>query len=258
MENLIQKIYTKDKKHLVKDILDVYNKKAYLVVNFIYFASFYKYILKLKDISYITSLEKSNFLLPDGIALRMYLDKKYNIKADNLNGTDFTPYLLDNISTNQTHIAFYTVYDDKIWKKKEDVDIVKNYIKNNFKSKKIDVFVSHYSKKGEDFDFKSYENSLKQDNFDKKIFLVGIWTPFQEKWTNKNIDFFKKNGILVMNVWGLFDFWSWFEKRAPKLVRKMSLEWAWRFFQNPKKNFHKVLDSFALFKELIKNLIYKI
>jgi len=114
MKNIIQKIYTKDKKQLVKDILDTYKKESYLVVNFIYFALFYKSILKLKDISYITSLEKSNFLLPDGIALRTYLDKKFHIKADNLNGTDFTPYLLDNISTSQTHIAFYTVYDNNI------------------------------------------------------------------------------------------------------------------------------------------------
>jgi len=114
MKDIIQKIYTKDKKQLVKDILDVYKRESYLVVDFIYFASFYKHILKLKDASYITSLEKSHFLLPDGIALRTYLDKKFYIKTNNLNGTDFTPYLLDKIATEQTHIAFYTVYDDKI------------------------------------------------------------------------------------------------------------------------------------------------
>jgi len=252
MENIIKKIYTKDKEQLVKDILNIYEKENYVIVNFIYFASFYKYILKLKDLSYIQSLINWNFLLPDGIALKIYLDKKFKIKTNNLNGTDFTPYFLEQISTNQTHIAFYTVYDEKIWKKKEDVNIVKHYIKSHFKFKKLDTFVSHYSKRWKDFDFQSYENSLQKESFDKKIFLVGLWTPFQEKWIYENIDFFIKNGIVVLNVWGLFDFWSWFEKRAPKFIRKINFEWAWRFIQNPKKNFNKILNSFTLFKELLK------
>ncbi len=252
MQSIIKKIYTQDKENLVQDMLDIYKKEKFLVVDFIYFASFYKHILKLKDTSYSISLENSHFLLPDGIALRTYLDKKFKIKADNLNGTDFTPYFLDKVCTSKTHIAFYTVYDEKIWKKKEDIHIVEDHIKNNFKHKKLDSFVSHYSTRGDDFNFSYYANSLKQWDFDVKIFLVGIWTPFQEKWVQEHIDFFKENSILVMNVWGLFDFWAGFEKRAPKLVRKINLEWAWRFWQNPKKNFNKVLDSFALFKELIK------
>lgn len=252
MEKIIKKIYTKDKGQLIKDILYIYETKRYLVVDFIYFASFYKYVLKLKDISYITSLVHSNILLPDGIALKTYLKKKFHIDTFNLNWTDFTPYFLNQVLTEQTHIAFYTVYDEKIWKKEEDVEIVKTYIKDNFKFKKLDAFVSHYSKRWEDFDFKHYKQSLKEEKFDKKIFLVGIWTPFQEKWVQEHIDFFQENSIIVMNVWGLFDFWAGFEKRAPKLIRKTNLEWAWRFIQNPKKNFNKVLDSFNLFQELIK------
>jgi N-acetylglucosaminyldiphosphoundecaprenol N-acetyl-beta-D-mannosaminyltransferase len=79
-----------------------------------------------------------------------------------------------------------------------------------------------------------------------------LWTPFQEIWVNKNLNFFKQNWILVMNVGGLFDFWVGFEKRAPKLVRKLNWEWAWRLLQNPKKNWQKVKDSIKLLKYLIK------
>lgn len=252
MKNIIDKIYTKSKEKLVEDIANNYKNKKYLVVNFIYFATFYKFILKSNDIDYKTALLNWNFLLPDGIALRTYLKKKTNIDAFNLNWTDFTPYFLRNFSDKNTHIAFYTVYDEKIWKKKEDVEIVKTYIKDNFRFNKLDAFVSHYSKRWKDFNFNYYKESLEQKKCDKKILLVGIGTPFQEKWVQEHIDFFEENSILVMNIWGLFDFWAGFEKRAPKFIRNVNLEWAWRLAQNPKKNINKVLDSFALFKEILK------
>jgi UDP-N-acetyl-D-mannosaminuronic acid transferase (WecB/TagA/CpsF family) len=43
-----------------------------------------------------------------------------------------------------------------------------------------------------------------------------------------------------------------FEKRAPKIIRKVNLEWAWRLLQNPKKNWQKVKDSIKLVKYLVK------
>lgn len=252
MEKFLKKIFSKDKQNLLDQIIKDYKKNGFLIINFIYFAVFKKNVLDDPNLDYIKALNDCNFLLPDWIALKIYLKKKLWKKVENLNWTDFTPYLLNKLSTSNTHIGFYTVYDEKIWKNKTDLEKVFYYIKNNFKYKKIESFLSHYSKRWEDFDFEWYKKSLKQYKYDYKIFLVWIWNPFQEIWVNKNIDFFIKNNILVMNVWWLFDFWANFEKRAPDFIRKLNLEWLWRLFQNPKKNIWKVLDSFKLFIEILK------
>jgi len=123
-------------------------------------------------------------------------------------------------------------------------------IKDNFKINNITSFVSHYKDRWTDFDFKKYKETLKNDEIN--LFLIWLWSPFQEIWTEGNRQFFKENNILVINVGWLFDFWSNFEKRAPKIILKLNLEWLWRLGQSPKKNYKKVLESFKLFKEILK------
>lgn len=254
MEKIIFKIYCKSRDQLLDDILKTYNEEKFAIINFIYFANLKRFLLNKKNFhkKYYKSLKDAHFLLPDGIALKIYLKIKFKISIENLNWTDFSPYFLEKTSNLKRHIAFYTVYDEKIWKKKSDFKKVEGHIKENFKPHSLIWFLSHYSKRWKDFDFNLYQKSLDWDNFDLKILLVWLWTPFQELWIQENIEFFQKNNILIMNVGWLFDFWSWFEKRAPKFVRNLNMERARRFIQSPKKNLWKVLDSFKLLLELAK------
>ena len=250
MNQLVDKIFLWTKKEIIKNILDKYKQQWFCVINFIYYASLSKYVKSAKD-NYYKALLNWEFLLPDGIALKLYLKRKFKKKLkENLNGTDFTPHFLNNLDESY-HLAFYTVYDEKIWKKASDTDIVEKYIKENFKPSWIYKAISHYNQRWKWFDFNEYKKSFSDKNYDYKIFLVWIGSPFQEIWTYDNIDFFKENNIIVLNVGWLFDFWSWFEKRAPKLIRKLNLEWLWRLWQNPKKNWNKVKESLKVLLDLI-------
>ena len=252
MSNLIDNIFLWTKNKISKKILKFYNQNNYCIVNFIYFANLHKFIIDKKDKKYSQALENWNFLLPDGIALKIYLKNKYKkTLKENLNWTDFTPYFINFLKKNNNiNLAIYTVYDEKIWKTKNDVKKVEKYIKDNFKINNITSFVSHYKNRWKDFNFLEYKKTLQNNKIN--LFLVWIGSPFQEIWTIENKDFFKENNILVINVWWLFDFWSNFEKRAPKLFLKLNLEWLRRFRQNPKKNYKKVIESFKLFKEILK------
>lgn len=248
---MIDKIYLDTKDKLFTDIIDKYKKQWFCIINFIYFASYSKYILEEKDNLYKKALENCDFLLPDGIALKLFLEKKYKKKVkENLNWTDFTPYFLDKLKWKNIHLATYSVYDEKIWKRKEDIIKLDTFIKKKYNPKTYISFISHYKNRW-DLDLDKYRQSLANWKYDYKIFLVWLWSPFQEKYIEENRNFFKENDIIVFNVWWLFDFWVWFEKRAPKFIRKLKLEWLWRLWQNPKKNFWKVKESFKLFKILL-------
>jgi len=115
MSDLINKIFLWTKEEISKQILDFYKKNNYCIVNFIYFANLHKFIIKNTDKKYLQALEKWSFLLPDGIALKIYLDKKNHKKIkENLNWTDFTPYFLNFLKNNneKVNLSIYTVYDE--------------------------------------------------------------------------------------------------------------------------------------------------
>ncbi|OGH58984.1 MAG: hypothetical protein A2725_04395 [Candidatus Magasanikbacteria bacterium RIFCSPHIGHO2_01_FULL_33_34] len=66
------------------------------------------------------------------------------------------------------------------------------------------------------------------------ILFVGFGHGKQEKWIAENTK--KLPGVkIVMGVGGSFDFISGKIMRAPKILRKMGLEWMWRLLQEPSR-----------------------
>ncbi len=63
------------------------------------------------------------------------------------------------------------------------------------------------------------------------ILFVAMGFPKQEKWIYENID--KIPARVVMGVGGSFDFISGKVNRAPKIVRKVGLEWLYRLIRQP-------------------------
>ncbi|MBK7639906.1 MAG: WecB/TagA/CpsF family glycosyltransferase [Bacteroidetes bacterium] len=65
----------------------------------------------------------------------------------------------------------------------------------------------------------------------------------------------QERNILVVTVGGFFDFASGFYVRAPKWVRKIRLEWAWRTMLHPARHYKKRLrDTTIIFKPFIDKL----
>jgi N-acetylglucosaminyldiphosphoundecaprenol N-acetyl-beta-D-mannosaminyltransferase len=79
-------------------------------------------------------------------------------------------------------------------------------------------------------------NSTKPD-----ILWVGLGAPKQEKWMDEHRS--KINAAAMIGVGAAFDFHSGNVKWAPEWIRKLGLEWAYRFAQNPKRMWRRNLDS---------------
>ncbi|MDI7863430.1 WecB/TagA/CpsF family glycosyltransferase [Rhizobiaceae bacterium n13] len=65
------------------------------------------------------------------------------------------------------------------------------------------------------------------------VLIVGMGTPIQEKWVDRYIG--REHARLVLTVGALFDFVAGVVPRAPRLVRKLRLEWAYRLLQEPRR-----------------------
>ena len=64
------------------------------------------------------------------------------------------------------------------------------------------------------------------------ILLVALGAPLQEKWIAENLA--RLSTVkLAIGIGGTFDFIAGRVKRAPKLIRKLGLEWLWRLILEP-------------------------
>ncbi|MFO1060333.1 MAG: WecB/TagA/CpsF family glycosyltransferase [Dongiaceae bacterium] len=71
------------------------------------------------------------------------------------------------------------------------------------------------------------------------VLLVAFGVPRQELWIDRNLA--RLAAPLVMGVGGLFDFMSGRIPRAPRALRRLGLEWTWRFWQEPRRMFGRYI-----------------
>jgi exopolysaccharide biosynthesis WecB/TagA/CpsF family protein len=243
LTEILSKLTLSDTENTTKDILEHYREKVYGIVHFLYFANIILTGLdnnenKPKKEDYKKALCDADFLLPDGIALKLLCQKYFGKELPNLNGTDFLPYFLSHIPKDKkVEICLYGATDATVEK-----SVV--YLEETF------GFPVISAQNG----FKEFDWSLipqKQEGV-LRIFLVGRGSPLQELWVEENREKIKEKNCLVFTVGGLLDFWAGTEKRAPLWMRKLRIEWLYRALSNPKKNLRKTLVSLRLLQFLIQ------
>lgn len=262
---MIEKLYRWNAETLIKDIEAVYSANSFCIVNFLYFANAVQYHLLESDSErtdtdkiYANTLHASDFLLPDWIALQMWTYFSLSPKAwlYNLNWTDLTPQILQYFSQHYpVTLYIYSLYDEKIWKWQEWLWKATSKLTQEYKVQNIHTYQSHYNQRGQDFPRDEMSQSVDANDKCRNIFLNCTGSPFQENRVEKNKERFVKNRMLVLNVWWFLDFYSWFEKRAPKRVVKAKvLETFWRITSNPKKNLKKFIAMFGVVRLIGKRI----
>jgi N-acetylglucosaminyldiphosphoundecaprenol N-acetyl-beta-D-mannosaminyltransferase len=71
-------------------------------------------------------------------------------------------------------------------------------------------------------------------SFEPTIVLVGLGAPKQERWILRNAEAIPSARIMV-GLGGSFDMWAGSLRRAPALLRRLGLEWAWRLALEPRR-----------------------
>ena len=235
-------LFSWTKLEAVESILKIHWSQWYCNVNYLYFANAMKLRLFEKtsepiNLKYAKALKESDIILPDGIALQLFSKNVFKKSLHNLNWTDFLPYFLQYLQSHQILFRL-SIY----WSKSQYTQQVTEYFEW------IDAEVIYAQDGYSDYDrFKL--PPFKQWVID--ILLVGRWTPLQEIWSYENIIKVKERWLLVMNQWWTFDFLIWQEKRAPNwVVKARILETFRRIWSNPKKNLHKFIAMFWIFRRI--------
>ncbi|WP_108869588.1 WecB/TagA/CpsF family glycosyltransferase [Aquimarina aquimarini] len=218
-------------KILIDKVFRTWSENSFCIINFLYYSN---YTLLKKDREYKEALDISSHLLPDGIGMQILYKHKYNIKLPNLNGTDFTPYVLRYTAEEKISFALYGSTDNGL-------KFFKEWLEKEY------GLLPYFSVNGyETIDLKSIKNN--------SILLIGRGSPLQEKWVLKNVNEVKEKGLMVITVGGFFDYFSPDNRRAPNFIRKIKLEFLFRFLQSPRKNFSKFFRNFNIIMDLFNNI----
>lgn len=272
IHSLSQKFFRGSQQQAREEIKNICQTQWSCIVSFVYFAQAMKFEIFKSEVEskYKTALINADMVCIDGIAMQIFdqigqffFPPRTRAWTQNLNGTDFLPFILEQTQEKKVGIILSSVYDPKLGKGKEWMQKWLHELQRQYPH--IEILFSHqteFKTRGQDFPFWKLQEILDNNTikYDHILFLNGIGWPVQEIRTKEHRDFFDNSSIIVLNNGATIDYYSWFEKRAPQRVVKLRVgETLWRIITQPQKNLHKFFAMFQiipyrgyLFKEYLK------
>lgn len=164
--------------------------------------------------------DDSVIIVNDGVGLDIAarLSHGRSFKA-NLNGTDFTPYMLRE-SGRPLRIFLFggkprVVSKAACFVEQELGQVVVGY-SDGYASRDDDAALIE-----------------KINASGAEVLLVALGNPLQEQWIMQHRDSLQVG--LVSGVGALFDFWAGDKPRAPEFIQRMRMEWFYRLCLEPKR-----------------------
>ena len=197
----------------------------------LFFLNAHCFNLAQKDREYFDILNSCDYLLNDGIGIKIASKIEKLVLKKNLNGTDFIPEIAE-MASKKGYKIFLLGAKDGI----AEEAAVK--LKEKFEGLQIAGVHSGY---GLDESVLEMINNSKAD-----ILIAGMGVPMQEKWIRENKS---KLGSVKLFVGGgaILDFLSQRIRRAPLLMRKIGLEWLFRLCLEPGRLWRRYLVGNFLF-----------
>jgi beta-1,4-glucosyltransferase len=135
---------------------------------------------------------------------------------ENLNGTDFTPMLLRSLPRN-TRVFLYGARPDVL-------AITAKYLVQRYACVVCGSEHGFSGRSPEEIAFLAKSAS-------PDVVLVALGNPLQEEWVSNHASFIA--APLILAVGAFFDFASGAVPRAPSIMRRLRLEWLYRWAQEP-------------------------
>ncbi len=185
------------------------------------------------DPDYFSTLQKGDYIFPDGIGLSIAGKLLQTPLRENINGTDMLPYLCTMASEDEKSLFL-------LGSKPGVAKTAAEKIKEAF-----DVTIAGTANGYFDHDTQSDTIIETINNSGASILLVAFGAPRQEKWIARYRGHLKPE--ILIGVGGLFDFYSGNINRAPEWMREIGLEWVYRIMQEPGRMWRRYIIGNPVF-----------
>lgn len=178
-----------------------------------------------KDKEFLEILNKADLAVPDGFGLILASRYLRRPLQEKIHGVDLMTDIC-RLAEQKNYSVYLLGGEEGIASKTAEK------LQKLFSSLKIAGAESGGKMEISDSRFKISDLIEKINNANPDVLFVAFGAGKQEKFIAENLD--KMPSIkIAMGVGGAFDFISGKVKRAPKWMRKIGLEWLWRFFIEP-------------------------
>lgn len=133
-----------------------------------------------------------------------------------------------------------------------------NQAKRNILSKNSECAIIGYScpSSTELFEEKYIENIKKElKTYNINLLILALGSPKQELWYKNSGIQEELNNLVTIGAGASIDFIAGKVKRAPKLIRDLGLEWAFRLIQEPKRLGKRYFKDLLFLKILVKEIM---
>jgi len=192
-----------------------------------------------KDKTFSRVVNNADIATPDGMPLAKSMKFIYGEKQDRVAGMDMMPSIINAAESNDMSIYLYGSTD-------EILSLIVARIEREHPNLKI---AGYYAPPFRTLTEEEKAEVIHKINASKPHFvLVALGCPKQEKWMAEN-----KNKInsCMLGVGGAFSVFAGVQKRAPYWMQAFSLEWLYRFYQEPQRLWKRYLVTNSLFSLLM-------
>jgi UDP-N-acetyl-D-mannosaminuronic acid transferase (WecB/TagA/CpsF family) len=200
--------------------MERYTRTGQASVSFVYFAQAmhhrcYEQTTDETNLSYQSALQSASILCIDGIAMQIFdymgqllIHHRRPVCSTNINGTQFTPYILSRLTQDYSvRLIVTSVYDDAKGKPRAYLDHAISVLQTEIPGLHClyTYQCSFYERPGT-FDIDECGQAITHDKLlahpkpPLYILLNTIGSPYQEIRTHKHQDFLANHSIIAMNV----------------------------------------------------------
>lgn len=184
-----------------------------------------------KDNGLLKPFTDLDYILRDGIGMKLAF-KFFKMPAGaNLNGTDFIPQLVNNVP--EDNADFFVFGTQEPWLEKGCQKLLAGrqfYTLDGFQA--LPVYIDYLNK------------HIKADRFNVVILAMGM--PKQEELAALIKQEVKRAGLVVCGG-AIIDFQAGRFPRAPQIFRTLSIEWLYRLLKEPRRLFMRYVVGIPIF-----------
>lgn len=219
-----------------KPLGDIVIGKTYLVNTI----NQYSYCIADEDVVFKKSLQDSDVLLPDGIAIVLATKLLTGKTIKKIAGADVHQHLLRELDAKSGK-CFYLGASQSTLEK-----IIKK-LNKEFPNIQVGIYSPPF--KAQFSDNENAEMIKKVNDFNPDVLFVGMTAPKQEKWVFNHKD--KLNVKIVCTIGAVFDFYAGNINRPGQIWINLGLEWFVRLVKEPKRMWRRYLYFGPVFIWLI-------
>jgi len=203
--------------------------------SYVCFANVHMVIEAHRDKSFRKVVNEADIATPDGRPISLFLRFFRKIKQNRVCGMDVLPDLLKRASAEQKSVYFYGSTDSVL-------QAIRDKATRELPTLQISGMYSP--------PFRSLTEKEQTDIIDRinqsapDFVLVALGCPTQEQWMAQHKG---KVNACMLGLGQAFNTYAGLEKRLPKWMRDLSLEWTYRLYTEPGRLWKRYLSTNTLF-----------